>query len=861
MIEPPVWPQFPPRRNRQKPLALLATALPGGTQWRSSRALQPKRGFARDLQPLRRKDAAAAAATAPPPARARAPRRRVPRKGTSFASQGRAANGTPGAGIPAPLAACPVSLNGCAEQGAQRGQGGLLGGCGVPSEDRRGGQRTKCTLMHLKNARRGGGGAEGGNPRLPGKIHSLHSTEGWIREEAGLFGPGKREQQGRHPSPQMEWKLERSAGRKVKTDEEVLWVNRDPPVQTDTPIALRGWAGVGPRVSRGESVGWALWDAMRRKNRCIAPEGLGTGPWRLMLKEMAIVVIKVPLDSCLVYARLKLQVSTGLLEIRKPGVSPRSSWPIRLSWGKIMKALGTDLRQIRKQSLQMLTKGYPDMKLPDGHPLHGENQEFQVTETPGKTSYSQFKSCIVKKLASQIPVASSPIATRRRQECTRNQAEQTFAECSPSEFPTLEDRSDFTESFGRITTIPVYSRRLTETTVGEPIIFTNTTHVNEGSETEKQKCLHQMMVTKENRHGISEQEGFRICEKPKCLWKGCKDGTKIEHDAHSISAGTEKSLPLEPEIRFHISGLRNDYYLNLLDWSHRNLLAVALGSVLYIWNGETNQNVKSIDLCSSCKYYVASIAWMRENPWLAFATSDGEVQLWDIETQKRLRTMFGHLSVVGALSWNGPILSSGSRLGYIHHHDVRAAQHHIGRVRQSKQSVCSLQWSPDRKLLASGSSDGLLNIWPNDPGVTGPLSSISHSSAVKAMMWCPWQSAVIATGGGIKDRTLHIWNISSMKSLERADTRSQICSLLWLPNTKELITGEGYPWNKMSVWRYPMLSNSAELCDHKGRVLHMALSPEGNRIFSAGADETAYVWKYRRMKPNTMHFQEENCFN
>ncbi|XP_054843207.1 cell division cycle protein 20 homolog B isoform X2 [Eublepharis macularius] len=524
--------------------------------------------------------------------------------------------------------------------------------------------------------------------------------------------------------------------------------------------------------------------------------------------------------------------------------------------GKIMKALGTDLRQKRKQSLQVLTKVCPDMKLLGRQTSHVEHQEFQ---TPGKTSYSQFKSCIAKKLASQIPVASSPIATRGRQVCTRNDVEQTFPEHSPREFSTLEDRSDFTESLGKITAIPVSSKRLFEATVSEHIVFTNTTHLNEGSKRKKQKCLHQI----ENRYGISEKEGLRICEKPNCLWKGCKDGTKREHDACSISTGTEKFPPLEPETKFHTSGLRNDYYLNLLDWSQENLLALALGSVVYIWSGETNQNFKNIDLCSNSNY-IASLAWMRENPWLAFATSDGEVQLWDIETQKRLRNMFGHLSVVGTLSWNGHILSSGSRLGYIHHHDVRTAQHHIGMVRQSKKSVCSLQWSPDHKLLASGSSDGLLNIWPNDPGVTGqyrPLTSISHSSAVKAMKWCPWQSSVIATGGGIKDRMLHVWNISNLKSLETADTKSQICSLLWLPNTKELITGEGYPWNKMNVWRYPALSNSAELCDHKGRVLHTALSPEGNRVFSAAADETAYVWKYRKMKSNTMCFQEDDCSN
>ncbi|XP_053144779.1 cell division cycle protein 20 homolog B isoform X3 [Hemicordylus capensis] len=490
-------------------------------------------------------------------------------------------------------------------------------------------------------------------------------------------------------------------------------------------------------------------------------------------------------------------------------------------WEKIMKALGSDLGRIRKQSVQMLPK-----------------------ETPAKT-YSQFKSCIVKKLAFQSPVASSPITTRWQQRC-RNQAEQTFPECRPTELSTSEDGSDLIGSAEKITTIPVSSKVFTEATANEPTIFTNTTHVQT-----KQKCLQQMSINEENRHGISEkfQGSIRICEKHECLWKGCKNGTKSESDAHDSSAHNKSSLSLEPEIRFHITGLQNDYYLNVLDWSHENLLALALGSAVHIWNGETNQTIESIDLCSTSKY-IASVAWMRGHGCLAFGTSDGEIQLWDIETQKTLRNLSGHLSVVGVMSWNDYILSSGSRLGYICHHDIRSAQHHIGMARQSRQSVCSLQWSPDSRHLACGSSDGLLNIWPNDPGVTircRPLISIPHSSAVKAMMWCPWQSTVIATGGGMKDKLLHIWNISSMEILETVDAQSQVCSLLWLPNTKELVSGQGHPGNKMNIWKYPMLSNSAELCGHKGRVLHMALSPDGNSVFSAAADETAYVWKYRKI--------------
>uniref|UniRef100_A0A674JPR8 Cell division cycle 20B n=1 Tax=Terrapene triunguis TaxID=2587831 RepID=A0A674JPR8_9SAUR len=253
--------------------------------------------------------------------------------------------------------------------------------------------------------------------------------------------------------------------------------------------------------------------------------------------------------------------------------------------------------------------------------------------------------------------------------------------------------------------------------------------------------------------------------------------------------------------------------LNILDWNQENLIAVALGSAAHIWNGETHRSTETVNLNSNLKY-ISSVAWIKEGTYLAVGTSDGEVQLWDIETKKRLRNMFGHLSVVGAMSWNHYILSSGSRLGLIHHHDVRISQHHVGTLCHNKQSICSLKWSTNNKLLASGSSDGLLNIWPNDPGATvhcKPLKAIPHASAVKAMNWCPWQSEILATGGGMKDGFLRIWDVSTGKIIETTDTKSQICSLFWLPKTNELMSGQGLPKNQMKIWKYPTLTNSTDL--------------------------------------------------
>lgn len=72
----------------------------------------------------------------------------------------------------------------------------------------------------------------------------------------------------------------------------------------------------------------------------------------------------------------------------------------------------------------------------------------------------------------------------------------------------------------------------------------------------------------------------------------------------------------------------DDYYLNLLDWSSRNVVAVALGTTVYLWHAETG----SIEQLLSTSFeddYVSSISWAQDGRTLAVGFNNHEVQLWD----------------------------------------------------------------------------------------------------------------------------------------------------------------------------------------------------------------------------------------
>ena len=50
-----------------------------------------------------------------------------------------------------------------------------------------------------------------------------------------------------------------------------------------------------------------------------------------------------------------------------------------------------------------------------------------------------------------------------------------------------------------------------------------------------------------------------------------------------------RKLPRSPYKVLDAPELADDFYLNLVDWSAQNVLAVALGASVYLWNAENSQ--------------------------------------------------------------------------------------------------------------------------------------------------------------------------------------------------------------------------------------------------------------------------------
>ena len=314
----------------------------------------------------------------------------------------------------------------------------------------------------------------------------------------------------------------------------------------------------------------------------------------------------------------------------------------------------------------------------------------------------------------------------------------------------------------------------------------------------------------------------------------------------------QRKISQKPYKELLTSNLIDDFYLNLLDWSSKDQIAVGCTTSVILWNNNKTQsdillNYPCENLEESENYvekYVSSLIWSNEGDKLAVGHSLGCVEIYDVNKKKLISNYGGHTGRVGVVSWNGNIISSGSKDCNIITRDIRCknnSENIIIKYIGHSQEVCGLKWSFDGSQLASGGNDNHLMIW-NLHSTKPIMCNNSHLAAVKAIAWSPHQHNILASGGGTADRTIRFWNTSTFENVLKYDTGSQVCNLVFSKTSNELISTHGFSLNQINIWKLPNLTKTATLIGHTFRVLYLGLSPNGQNIVTGAGDQTLKFW-------------------
>jgi cell division cycle 20-like protein 1 (cofactor of APC complex) len=296
--------------------------------------------------------------------------------------------------------------------------------------------------------------------------------------------------------------------------------------------------------------------------------------------------------------------------------------------------------------------------------------------------------------------------------------------------------------------------------------------------------------------------------------------------------------------------LLDDFYFNLVDWSAQNYVTIGLANHVYTLNSSTGKSFKLASFYGD--NLISSVKSNENGGMMAVATTQGKLEIYDFDKSSCIKSIQGHSSRVGAIAWKENIIASGSRDSHIMITDIRSRKAFEKKLEGHKQEICGLSFNSFDWNLASGGNDNKVLVWDVAKGCE-IMRGQDHEAAVKALAWSPHQNGLLTSGGGSTDKTIKLWNVKTSSLVKSIDTGSQVCSLRFSKSVNELVSTHGYSQNQIEIWRIPEMERVATLRGHTERVLYLDMSPDGEDIVTASADETLRFWKVfpsARTSPN-----------
>ncbi len=247
----------------------------------------------------------------------------------------------------------------------------------------------------------------------------------------------------------------------------------------------------------------------------------------------------------------------------------------------------------------------------------------------------------------------------------------------------------------------------------------------------------------------------------------------------------------------------------------------------------------NLDRSKAVKTSLKAVGQMRRTLWVDAETKT-QVELSLLNTVSNVaapNTLGGHANWVLAVSFspNGKLLATGSADNGVKLWDSQSGKQiktltgHTGEVR-------SVSFSPDGKRLATGSADNTVKLWNITTGIE--IQTLTERTEVRSISFSP-NSKLLATGSA--DNTVKLWDSQSGKQIKTLTGHgNDVRSVSFSPDGKILATGS---YDKtVKLWNTSTGKEIQTLSGHTNDVNSVSFSPNGKILASGSGDKTVKLW-------------------
>lgn len=216
-----------------------------------------------------------------------------------------------------------------------------------------------------------------------------------------------------------------------------------------------------------------------------------------------------------------------------------------------------------------------------------------------------------------------------------------------------------------------------------------------------------------------------------------------------------------------------------------------------------------------------------------------QLKIWDTESLQERATLEGHESYVWDVSWspNDQYLASASQDGTVRLWDASNFQQ-IATLESGW--AFSVAWSPDSRYLAVGKAQDGVEIWQIEN-----LSEITSLPADSKVISLSWSGDGRRLAAGLLNGEVLIWDTGNWTLLHTLssslDDRSDANGVAWSPDSQ--ILASAHQDGRIRIWDAETGQMRRSLQGHTGWVRGIAWTPDGLRLASSGEDTSVRIWE------------------